>query len=238
MKDITRTFGALYDPIKAFVVYQKDTPDSSIYVESYDMDAQGCPINAHPLSLKESTELAKALDTSDEHRRNFLKPSGLLPKNVLYLNPDQDGYALWYTPKQQVDLFFLDALSIPNGRASVPPLLWKAFKNTLYIYALDTDTDIHEDTPLFDAPFFNIYHDGRVCMGTVSVQIKADCLLEEFMQQWEKYFFNSYFSHLLKPKSPVKGNIIQLWQGLVGSKRKFPVKSLIKSGRTLKQIIS
>jgi PRTRC genetic system protein B len=238
MKDITPTFGTLYNPVKAFVVYQKNTLDKNVYIESYDMDKNGCPINAHPLSLRESTGLANALDTSDELKRNFSKPSGLLPKNVVYINPDHDGYAIWHTPIQKVNLFFVDSLGITNGKASVPPLLWKASKNTLYIYAMDTDAKIKEQTPLFHAPFFNLYADGKVCMGTVSVTITADCPLEAFIHQWEQYFFNSYFSHLIGDTSPVKGNIIQLWQTLVTDGNPFPMKSLLKNGLTIKNLLS
>lgn len=238
MKDITQTFGTLYNPVKAFVVYQKDTAEKSIYVEAYDMDKNGCPINAHPLSLKESTQLASALDTSDELTRKFLTPSGLLPKNVLHLNPAHNGSAIWYTPAQKVSLFFVEGLGILNGEAFVPPLLWKASKNTLYIYAMVADKIINEQTALYHAPFFNLYNDGRVCMGTVKVDIKTDCHLQDFMQSWEQYFFKSYFSHLIGNTSPVKGNIIQLWQKLVGSGKPFPIKSLIKNGLTIKNIIS
>jgi PRTRC genetic system protein B len=238
MKDITTTFGTLYNPIKALVVYQKDNTDKSIYVESYDMDKNGYPINAHPLSLKESTQLANALDTSEEFTRKFLKPSGLLPKNVLYINPEQEGYAVWHTPAQKGNLFFVESLGIPNGKASIPALLWKASKNTLWIYALNSNQEICETTTLYHAPFFNLYEDGKVCMGTVSVSIKADCLLEEFIQEWEQYFFNSYFSHLIQKQSPVKGNIIQLWQTLVFSGKPFPMKSLLKNGLTIKNLLS
>jgi PRTRC genetic system protein B len=238
MKDITQTFGTLYNPVKAFVVYQKNSAEKSIYVEAYDMDKNGCPINAHPLSLKESTQLAGALDTSEELTRRFLKPSGLLPKNILYLNPEQGGYAVWYTPAQKVDLFFVEGLGIANGKAFVPPLLWKASKNTLCIYAMDTDTQINENTALYHAPFFNLYKDGKVCLGTVSVNIKADCLLEEFLYLWEQYFFNSYFSHVIGDASPVRTNIVQLWQNLVNTKKRFPLKSLLKNGLTIKKILS
>lgn len=155
MKDITQKIGTLYNPVKAFVVYQKNSAEKSIYVEAYDMDKNGCPINAHPLSLKESTQLASALDTSEELTRKFLKPSGLLPKNVLHLNPDHDGYAIWYTYAQKVSLFFVESLAIPNAEAFVPPLLWKASKNTLYIYAMVADKIINEQTALYHAPFFN-----------------------------------------------------------------------------------
>lgn len=238
MKDITQQFGTLYNPVKAFVVYQKNSAEKSIYVEAYDMDKNGCPINAHPLSLKGSTQLASALDTSEELTRKFLKPSGLLPKNVLHLNPEHDGSAIWYTPAQKVSLFFVESLAIPNAEAFVPPLLWKASKNTLYIYAMVADKIINEQTALYHAPFFNLYNDGRVCMGTVKVDIKADCHLQDFMQSWEQYFFKSFFSHLIGNTSPVKGNIIQLWQKLVGSGKPFPIKSLIKNGLTLKKILS
>lgn len=238
MKDITSTFGSVYNPVKAFVVYEKQAGEKSIYVESYDMNAQGSPINAHPLSLKETTALANALDTSDELKRNFLKPSGLLPKNVLYINPDHDGYAVWYTPIRRENLFFIDDLNIPNGKASLPVLIWKASKTSLSVYALMDEKEISLDTELYKAPFFNVYEQGKVCMGTVKIDIKPDCLLEEFISLWERYFFTSYFSHLIASVSPVKGNIIQLWQSLVGTRKSFPVKSLVSHKLTLKRILS
>ena len=234
--DITNTFGTLYHPVKAFVLYQQEQGDKNIYVESYDMDSKGYPINAHPLSVRESTALSKALDSSAESKHSFLKPAGLLPSNVLYINPYQSGYAVWYTPPQKIDLLFADSLTIPNGKAHIPALLWKASKDSLYVYALKS-SEYDLGTPLYHAPFFNVYEDGRVCMGTVSINIKKDCLLEAFMRTWETYFFKSYFSHLFQGHQPVKGNIIQLWQSLIGTRRKFPMKSLIKTNRTVKHII-
>jgi hypothetical protein len=38
-----------------------------------------------------------------------------LTKNVLYINPDHNGYVIWYIPSQRVDLFFVDNLGIPNS---------------------------------------------------------------------------------------------------------------------------
>jgi len=137
-----------------------------------------------------------------------------------------------------MDMFFVESLGIPNGLASIPPLLWKASKNTLWIFAMDTKSEINEQTQLYCAPFFNLYADGRVCMGTVAVNIKSDCPLEEFTALWERYFFKSYFSHLISDKNPVKGNIIQLWKNLVGSRKKFPIKSLLKNGLTIKKLLS
>jgi PRTRC genetic system protein B len=237
MKNITNNFGKFYHPVKAFVVYQENT-DKNVYVESYDMDKNGFAINAHPLSLRESKALAKALDSGEESKRNCLKSRGLLPKNVIYINADSNGFAIWHTPAQSVELFFVEGLSIPSGRTSIPPLLWKASKNALWVYAMDGDKDISEETSLCHAPFFNLYNNGKVCMGTVKINIKTDCSLEVIISEWEKYFFNSYFSHLIGNKSPVKGNIIQLWKSLIDTGKKFPLTSLIKNGLTIKQLLS
>ena len=236
MKDITATFGTLYRPVKTLVVYEENSDEKRLFVESYDMDDNGYPINAHPLTLKESIGLAKSLDTSEELKRNFLKPSGLMPRNILHINPAQNGYAVWHTPAQKVELFFVEGLNIPSGIASVPAMIWKASKNTLWVYAIADDKEITEKIKLCHAPFFNLYSDGMVCMGTVKINIPSDCLLEEFIALWQNYFFNSYFSHLIGAKSPVKGNIIQLWQSLIGTEKKFPIKSLLENSKTLKNI--
>ena len=239
MKDITQTFGALYHPVKAFVVYQEKTRNKILgnnYVAAYDMDANGYPINAHPLAIAESIALAKALDVSQELKRSFLKPKGLLPENILYINPDHNGYVIWHTPMMQTELYFVNGLDIPNGKATVPPLLWKASKGSLNVYALYNDSKPAIETSLYHAPFFNLHEDGNVCMGTVAVNITSNCMLEDFMEHWQQYFFNSYFSHLIH-KKPVKGNIVQLWQSLVGSRKKFPLKSLIKTKLTIKNLL-
>lgn len=235
MTDITASFGNLFLPFKAILFYREEDA-KNIYIESYDMDERGYACNAHPLSVRESQSLAKALNTQSYNEQRFLQPAGLLPKQVLYFKTGAQGFAVWHTPAQKTNLLFKETLGIPSGTAAVPALLWKATKERLHIYALKTDTP-ESLTPLFHAPFFNVYADGSVCMGSVNVEIGAECSLELFMQQWQNYFWSSYFSHLIEKQCPVKGNIVQLWQGLVGSKRKFPRNVLLKNGYSLKNLI-
>lgn len=237
MTTITEQFGTLYHPVKALLIYQSDE-NRNTYVEAYDMDSQGCPINAHPLSIRESTGLAKALDTSQELKQNYLKPKGIIPKNLLQVDFGSEGHALWYTPGRREHLYFKASLDTTCGYANIPPLVWKANKKQLYLYALTATEDIDEATCLYEAPFFNIYEDGRVCMGTVDIDIKPDFHLEEFMKTWERYFFQSYFSHLIRSVSPVAGNIIQLWQGLVNTRRKFPIRKMKKHSLTIQDLLS
>jgi PRTRC genetic system protein B len=169
--------------------------------------------------------------------KRFLNPKGLLTPKILYINPDKHGFAVWQTAPQEVNLFFAKTLGITCGKAKVPALIWKATKDNLFIYALKEEKKPSEKTILYHAPFFNIYQDGRVCMGTVDIEINHKCFLEEFIQQWEEYFWNSYFSHLIDGYSPVKANIVQLWQGQVNSGKDFPKEVLIKNGKTIKDLI-
>lgn len=240
MNDLTPNFGTLYFPVKAFVLYKKQSngysSSSTPYVESYDMDSNGLPINAHPLSIKESESLAKMLSIKKKKEGSFLTPQGFLPKNVLYLNSGKSPCVVWHTPPQEADLLFDKALNIPCGKAGIPALVWKADRNNLQVFAIKDKTP-EADTTLFQAPFFNLSQNGRVCMGNVQVKIPKETALETFISLWQDYFFNSYFTHLLGDFPPVKGNIVQLWQGLLKSGKAFPNKALIANRYTLQNLL-
>ncbi|MBF4491524.1 PRTRC system protein B [Flavobacterium sp. MR2016-29] len=237
--DITESFGTLYHPKSALVFYESKGTGKEMYVEHFDMDKNGTPINAHPLTEREAEALAKALHSEKQKENAFLKSGGILPTNILHINPNRDkGAVLWYTKSQKRPLYFIDGLGIPSGQAFVPAMIWQATKNSLRVFALMGNSRPTEKTPLYYAPFFNIYEDGRVCMGSVNINIKNSACVEEFTKAWEDYFFNSYFSHLMGENSPVKGNCVSLWKDLVGTGRTFPTPLLKANNKTLKNLLS
>ena len=236
--DITASFGTLYHPKSALVFYETKGATTDVYVEHFDMDKNGNPINAHPLTVKEAKVLARALQTEKDKDNAFLKSNGILPTNILYINPNTDkGAVLWYTKAQRQQLYFVSGLDIPNGMAYVPPMIWYANKNSLSVFALASDRRPTEKTPLYFAPFFNSYEDGKVCMGSVNISIKNSASVEDFIKAWEVYFFNSYFSHLINEHNPIKGNIVSLWKNLIGTDKPFPKEVLIKNHLTLKNLL-
>ncbi|PUU69910.1 PRTRC system protein B [Flavobacterium sp. WLB] len=236
--DITENFGTLYHPKSALVFYESKGLDKEVYVEHFDMDRNGTPINAHPLTEREAGALAKALMTEKQKQSAFLKSGGILPTNILHINPSTDkGAVIWYTKSQKRPLYFIDGLGIPSGTAHVPPILWQATKNSLRVFALLNKRRPTEKTTLYYAPFFNIYEDGRVCMGSVSIDIKNSTSVEEFTGAWEDYFFKSYFSHLMGENSPVKGNCVSLWKELIATGRTFPKEVLKSNTKTLKNLL-
>lgn len=237
MKDITQNFGTLYHPLSALVFYQTKGSSKSTYVEHFDMDKNGSPINAHPLTEREAKVLAKALNTDKEKGKAFLKSKSILPTNILHINPSENGSVLWYTKARKTKMFFIESLEIPKGMAEAPAMLWYANKQNLMVFALATDRRPTEKTALYHAPFFNVYEGGNVCMGTVDVNIKNSASIEEFTTAWEDYFFNSYFSHLMEDHNPIKGNCISLWKKLIQTGEAFPKEVLKKNNRTLKNLL-
>lgn len=236
MKDITNDFGRFYHPMSALIFYQSKGRDKDSYVEFFDMDTNGNPVNAHPLTIKEANKLSKALRIKAEKQEPFLIPTNILTTNILYLN-SHAGKAIWHTKMQQRVMYFKSSLGIRNGKANVPPMLWVGDRYSLSVFALSNDRRPTEKTILYDAPFFNIYKNGEVCMGSVDVNIKRTTSLEEFTNTWEFYFFNSYFSHLMEDYNPVNGNCVTLWESLVNTEREFPMDILRPNKTTLKNLI-
>lgn len=244
MENITHEFQQIYIPQKAILIYQsiyekenESRESTGIYVESYDIGEKGNPINAHPLTIKEMLALSEVLQSAKELQTNYFTSRGLLPDNVLHLEATETGSIIWYTPTQAVNLFFASALGIPGGKAFVPAMIWKADRENLSVFALKDNKKPTIHTKLYHAPFFNVYQNGRVCMGTVDVEVQQERCLEDFMTKWEGYFWNSYFSHLMEGFTPVKGNIVLLWKQLIRTNEPFPVSVLKPNRQTVENLL-
>lgn len=239
MDDITQNFGTLYYPTSALVFYQSKEQNEDNYVEYFDMDKNGNPLNAHPLTEREAKALAisLAVNTKEEKRQQFLKPKGILPTNILHINPGENASVVWFTKAGKRNLFFSGNLEISNGIGEVPAMLWSATERNLTVFALANNNRPTENTRLFYAPFFNVYENGNVCMGTVDVNIQNSNSLEEFTKKWEEYFFNSYFSHLMNEHNPINENCVNLWKSLINKEKQFPKETLRTANRTLKNLL-
>jgi len=245
MKNVSQQFNQQYVPFKALLLYECESVDdenygqkqTDVYVESYDIGKQGNPINAHPLSISEIVTLSQLFQSTQEIKGNYLKSRGMFPNNILYVNQSHNGFAVWHTPPREADLFFVDGLAILSGKAHIPAMIWKATKESLFVYALKGKGKPTEKTTLYHAPYFNMYQNGNVCMGTVSIAIDRFTCLQDFMRLWQEYFFNSYFSHTIGGHSGASVDLVDLWREQVKTKRAFPNEVLLKQGLTLKNLM-
>lgn len=216
MKDITQSFGTLYHPTIALVVYQNDEINKDIYVEHFDMDKNGNPINAHPLTEREAKELIKALTINIQKEKNqdFLKLKGILPTHILQINPSENGAVLWFTKSMKRQLYFTENLEISNGMAEVPAMLWLANKRSLKIFALSSNRRPTDKTELFYAPFFNVYENGMFVWERLMFIFKTQLRWKNSQRNGKIIFFNSYFSHLMNEHNPINGNCVNLGKAL------------------------
>jgi len=233
-------FNEKYKPVKALVVFTSNIYDAPPYIESYDIDEKGYPINAHPLTINETEQLRKSLIIQEEkERRSYLISESILPEKVLHIDYI-NGQVVWFTGAQKKSLQFTKSIGLNDGEANVPAMIWKASKGKLSVWALSTRRNKRPNVKdqLYKAPFFNIYDNGSVCMGSVGTfPVKSNRGLEYFMEYWEAAFWNSSFSHLNVDKSPVKGNIVQLWKELLNTDTPFPTECLITTEKNINKII-
>ena len=69
--DIKDHFGTLYYAKSALVFYETKGTENDMYVEHFDMDSNGTPINAHPLTVEEANILAKSLQPMKKRTKHF-----------------------------------------------------------------------------------------------------------------------------------------------------------------------
>ena len=73
-----------------------------------------------------------------------------------------------------------------------PPLVLRAYKGGLSIWALGRDERPTETTTLCRAPYFNVYDRGNMCVGSVRLPEEPR---PDNVPAWEECFFGSNFGH-------------------------------------------
>ena len=73
-----------------------------------------------------------------------------------------------------------------------PPLVFRAHRGGLSIWALKRDERPTGDTVLCRAPYFNVYDRGDMCVGNVRL---PDEPRPDNLPAWEECFFGSNFGH-------------------------------------------
>lgn len=234
--NVTHTFADFYVPRKALLMYEHVQDNRKMYCESYDCNDRGRLVNAHPLSKREIESLAQIFEHHSRESEKFLLCDELLPENLLYLSP-KHKCVIWYTPRQHAQLYFARTLPLADGHMPLPALLWKATDSDLFVFAIKEQTKPNATTALYHAPFFNIYADGRVCMGTVEATFEDCCNVIQFIAAWQQYFFNSHFSHTLGSYATTGKSLETLYSALLNSSLPFPENELMSTGRTLQNIL-
>jgi PRTRC genetic system protein B len=176
-----------------------------------------------PFSVDEYQELREAIPNKDKisHFSFYSKDSNLLHfelvNNTINLS--------WICIGNQRDLKFDNQTEIKSGKYWVPNLLFNVVNNSLHVYALKSST-ITKDTILYNAPFPNVNTTGYVCEGNIEVN-KLLTNINDLMKEWERFFFNSEFTHLSNTKISYS-KISDVYNKILDKTIKYPNNELVK----------
>ena len=231
MNNLTERMSATYTPKMAIIVYQEEEGSHSTYLEQRDIVA-GKMGAGRPLSKKCIAEIITALaEDNDEIEKGF---HGVIPKTLIYADTTTGHTKLvWYNPPSERNMFFVEALGIPEGKIKLPGILYVVENNTLSVFAFKGKSP---NNRLYNAPFFNIYQNGKVCLGSAKAKKPSRLTYVEAIEYWEKLFWSSEFSHLIGG-SPVEGNLAVITKQCIESGKPFPVDVMKLSKFTVQEIL-
>lgn len=160
--------------------------------------------------------------------------SGLLPQNTLGYGSYKGSsfYCIYIPPKSiTIELANNDRLTIP-----IPPLVWRGWKQNYQIWALATEAYPLASTPLFMAPFPNVYTNAMICWGDSDDRLPAGPTTMQAML--DLFLIGSRFNtHLVGGKSMrSSGNIINLYHKIKG-KAKYPLDDLCPADLVLENVL-
>lgn len=156
--------------------------------------------------------------------------SGVLTDNILSVGLQ---HVVWWSRPGIHTHFFKcrpssdGAVSVGEcaGSAPTPGLVFVAKEQTMFVYAVKGDARPTADTPLYHAPYMNVWENAQLCVGSMPL---PDSTMAESVATWENAFWGSNFSHPNHPK-PLNypGGIHQFSIDLLAKKfRKFPQRVL------------
>ena len=185
----------IFKPKAALIVFERTN------CERYE---QGRYLELRSIRADGSFSEAKAVPTdfiqnmlagfSKEYRRI---PHGEIPDNLLYCDTRKgmETY-VWYNPPQTRTRLFDKSLGLENGKYKVPGTLYVVKNNELSVFCFKGKKPSQHDV-LLGVPYFNVYQNGKVCMGSsVAVIPDTDKLsYDSILNAWESAFWNSIDTH-------------------------------------------
>lgn len=210
---------------KAFLLY-----GSFATINEVEMRKEGPVILPGTLATKDGVVEALRSILPKEDRGTGLIPETLLATGV--------GHTMWWIPPRSRTLWFR-AEELGGERSAtvpLPGLVMLTVADDWIIYAVKGKERPRPDTPLYQAPFFNVWDEGRICRGTAKVP-KGNAKANP--QCWEEAFFCSYFTHpnIHTRNGLVKGGAYEFWKDMLDGKfTKFPERKLVETRYTLNSL--
>ena len=169
---------------------------------------------------------------------NLAKSKTVLPANILSYDFD---HIAWYTLPGKKRLWFkCEKLGGEvSAEIDLPGLVFFAGYQGWYVFAHMLDGRPDGDTPMYVAPFLNVWKGGKICTGNIKV---PDIDSPNATVAFEEAFFRSYFTHINIHEAgqlvSYRGGPYAMWKKLInGSIKKFPKKALVPFNATVGEFL-
>ena len=193
-------------PKAALIVFEKNGGyPSEHYLETRQIRADGTMGAAKPVSKDFIQNILSSF--SAEYRS---VPHGAVPENLLYCDTRRGNERyLWYNPPMKRQRFFDERLGLKDGVYYVPGTLYLVKNGGISVWCF-AGKKPKRDAPLLGVPYFNVYADGSVCMGSARADIpdRADLSYADILFAWEKAFWCSRDVHTNGSPS-TKANLVE-----------------------------
>jgi PRTRC genetic system protein B len=146
------------------------------YIVKHRIDEQGRFLEGAPLTRDALQKICSLVMPS-------LKTPEYLSEKVLACCP---GVILWWAPGAPRRIFFTKETGLRSGVYPLPATLFLVADRTLYAWALSVTERPAPSTPIHHSPLFNVYEDGRCCMGNINLPGNAS---PENINSWEEAYF-------------------------------------------------
>ncbi|MFN3652589.1 MAG: PRTRC system protein B [Armatimonadota bacterium] len=229
---------------RAILIYQSSSSGALATVHEVSKGRRGSEIGPGRLLTRDVLEsLARDLNQAPKTRE-------VLSERILCA----DGSRMaWWLPSGRRPIFFRTRdpkwdRAMSGKVALHPPLLFIASPGQLAIHALAENRRPNADTPLFVAPYYNLYDHGGMCLGNVRL---PGALSVDDLQAWEDGFFQTNFTHSNYPQGQLTRHPQGhngLWRELTSPRRwatfirgrspRFPAQWLTPLKQTIVQRIN
>jgi len=192
MLDIDFGTHSSYTLSRALLIYEDTSKNAAPVITLHSVDCStGTPLIG-PGRTPSITALRRAMAQMSLSDANV----NYLPRALIAQAPN---FFVWWTPEARRKIWFSiarsngEALQALNGtEVWMPPLVFIADNAQLHVHALATNQRPEPHSPLYVAPFYNLYDTGNLCIGTAPVP-KTPSL--DTIADAERAFFGSFFTH-------------------------------------------
>lgn len=219
-------------PTTALIVYKsREEHNPDYYIETREIkNIAGKLQLLSPMPMTEAAlrDIAKSYMKANVVDLAFGK---IIPSHILYAS-NQPGktIVIWYRPAMKRALNFSASFKIRKANeVMVPATLYILKNNEMYIFALDDSNRPDLSSKIYNAPFYNVYDSGKICLGSAHVGKKKSATYEGEAERYERGFYLAEQNLNHNTNACKSKNLANVWntQCAGASSRPFPVKELV-----------